>query len=285
MGYGKANYSDKGLPRRLLHQHPRTATPTNLLTRDPTRRSRSPSSSRPRRYDFEASNVQTFAAAHVVSYGGNLRFNRFDLSIAPAADNRDRVRRLRPGRDLPLEHVPLGRRRRASIASTTSTTSCSRRATTLHDQAAGGPDVPRLVQPRLPLAVGDQQLPRPDDRRAAQPRRCSARRSPAGSIRCRSASVGNPDLKEQSLDAFEIGYTGVVERPRRSSRRRSTSTRLKNDIFFTQDRSARYTAANPPPGWPLPPAVIGLRARAAASRRASPTRTSARARRRGSSSA
>ena len=39
-------------------------------------------------YDFEASNVQTFAAKHVVSYGGNLRFNRFDLSIAPNADNR-----------------------------------------------------------------------------------------------------------------------------------------------------------------------------------------------------
>ena len=39
-------------------------------------------------YDFELSNVQTFAAKHVVSYGGNLRFNQFDLSIAPLADNR-----------------------------------------------------------------------------------------------------------------------------------------------------------------------------------------------------
>src|SRR6185312_7723630 len=39
-------------------------------------------------YDFEASNVQTFNQKHVVTYGGNLRFNRFDLSLAPDGDNR-----------------------------------------------------------------------------------------------------------------------------------------------------------------------------------------------------
>ncbi len=38
--------------------------------------------------DFDLSNVQTFAKRHVVSYGGNLRFNSNDLSIAPNADNR-----------------------------------------------------------------------------------------------------------------------------------------------------------------------------------------------------
>ena len=38
--------------------------------------------------DFDLANVQTFAKRHVVSYGGNLRFNSNDLSIAPDADNR-----------------------------------------------------------------------------------------------------------------------------------------------------------------------------------------------------
>ena len=37
----------------------------------------------------------------------------------------------------------------------------------------------------------------------------------------------------------------------------------KNDIFFTEDRAARWTAANPPPGWPLPPAVINVGTRRA----------------------
>ena len=35
-------------------------------------------------------------------------------------------------------------------------------------------------------------------------------------------SVGNPDLKETSLDAFEVGYTGVVAQRAPSCRRRST---------------------------------------------------------------
>ena len=37
--------------------------------------------------DFDLSNVHTFGK-HVVNYGGNLRFNSNDLSIAPGADNR-----------------------------------------------------------------------------------------------------------------------------------------------------------------------------------------------------
>jgi len=70
-------------------------------------------------------------------------------------------------------------------------------------------------------------------------------------------SVGNPDLKEQSLDAFELGYTGVV-RDRVTVSAAVYVNRTKNDILFTEVRSARYTATNPPPGWPLPPAVIAL---------------------------
>ena len=39
-------------------------------------------------YDFEVGNINTFGGRHVVSYGGNVRFNSFDLSIAPRGDNR-----------------------------------------------------------------------------------------------------------------------------------------------------------------------------------------------------
>ena len=73
---------------------------------------------------------------HVLSYGGNFRYNTFDLSLAPRRRQPHRVRRLRPGRDLPVRHVPLGRRRaRRSLR-------LHRRlrvlaADDLHDQAAG----------------------------------------------------------------------------------------------------------------------------------------------------
>ena len=35
-----------------------------------------------RTFDFDIANVQSFAQRHVVSYGGNLRYNSFDLSLA-----------------------------------------------------------------------------------------------------------------------------------------------------------------------------------------------------------
>src|SRR4029079_189258 len=39
-------------------------------------------------YDVEIGNINTLGTRNVVSYGGNVRFNTFDLSIAPAGDNR-----------------------------------------------------------------------------------------------------------------------------------------------------------------------------------------------------
>ena len=86
MAYGRVHYSRKGL-RGAFFTNILDGTATNLLTRDP--------SGVPigfdfqtKTFDFELSNVQTFAARHVVSYGGNLRYNSFDLSLAPLADNR-----------------------------------------------------------------------------------------------------------------------------------------------------------------------------------------------------
>src|SRR4029078_7893423 len=60
---------------------------TNLLARDPLGKFIK-FAFKTNTMDFDLANVQTFASRHVVSYGGNLRFNGFDLSIAPQADNR-----------------------------------------------------------------------------------------------------------------------------------------------------------------------------------------------------
>ena len=73
---------------------------------------------------------------------------------------------------------------------------------------------------------------------------------------CRSNVVGNTDLKVQSLDAFEIGYSGVVANGRAIISAAYYMNWLKNDILFTQPTGGVYTAANPPSNWPLPPVVI-----------------------------
>ncbi len=57
-------------------------------------------------------------------------------------------------------------------------------------------------------------------------------------------SVGNPDLKEQSLDAYEIGYTGIVKN-RATVSAAFYVNRTKNDIFFTELTGQRYTAQQP----------------------------------------
>ena len=46
-------------------------------------------------------------------------------------------------------------------------------------------------------------------------------------------AVGNPNLEQESLTAYEIGYTGALNRRATVTRRRSTGTRPKDAIFFT----------------------------------------------------
>jgi outer membrane receptor protein involved in Fe transport len=68
--------------------------------------------------------------------------------------------------------------------------------------------------------------------------------------------TGNTDLKEQSLDAFEVGYSATIGRTVLSAA--FYRNWVKNEILFTEDPTGRYTAANPPENWPLPAAVINF---------------------------
>ena len=108
------------------------------------------------------------------------------------------------------------------------------------DQAAGEPDVPDVLQPRLSFAVGHQQPPRCDHR---EPINLGAL-SPllAGRIYPLPVSIGRqprPD-EVQSLDAYEIGYSGVVATARDSAAAFYVN-KSKNDILFTRGRRARWT--------------------------------------------
>ena len=178
MGYGKVNFTNKGFQAGFF-TNILNGDAANLLSVDPA--------GKPigfdfltKTFDFEASNVQTFKEKHVVTYGGNLRFNTFDLSIAPQADNRTEGGGYIQDEIFLLDDVPPGRRRpRRSLR-------LPRRlrvlaARDLHGQAGGQPHAPRVVQPRVSLAVGDQQLPRHHDRRAAALGRVLPGCWPAGS--------------------------------------------------------------------------------------------------------
>ena len=152
--------------RRLLHEHPQ-------------RRCRPAADARPERRadhvrlrydDASTSRCRTCRRSrkrHVVSYGGNLRFNSNDLSIAPDADNRTEFGIYGQDEIFLSDQFRLVVGARVDRFDFVDDFVFSPRVAFLI-KPRRGPDVPRLVQPGLSLAVGDQQLHRPDHLAARQ---------------------------------------------------------------------------------------------------------------------
>ena len=253
MSYGRVNYTRRGL-RAAAFTNVLDGTATNLLTRDPIGVPID-FDFQTRTIDFDLANVQTVATRHVISYGGNLRFNAFDLSLAPQADDRTEFGIFAQDEIFLSDHfrwIVGARVDRFDYL----------------DDFVFSPRTTFMIKPRENQTIRlsyNRAYRSPSvvnnflDVTIAEPINLGLF-SPALAGRIYPLpvqSVGNPDLKEQSLDAFEVGYSGVVG-GRTTVSAAVYVNRTKNDILFTELREARYTATNPPPGWPLPPAVIAL---------------------------
>ncbi len=186
-----------------------------------------------------------------MSYGANLRFNNNDLSIAPAADNRTEFGVY--GQD----EIFLSEKFRAVVGARVDRFD-------FVDDFVFSPRLALLFKPhtdqtfrvsynkayRSPSVINNFI-----DLVISQPVDLSALGVPNPYL-LPVGVVGNEDLKVQSLDAFEIGYSGLVADGRAIISAAYYMNWLKNDILFTQD--GVYTAASPPVNWPLPPVVIAL---------------------------
>jgi outer membrane receptor protein involved in Fe transport len=64
----------------------------------------------------------------------------------------------------------------------------------------------------------------------------------------------NRDLKEQSLNAYEVGYSAIVAKGRVSLGAAFYINDSKKGFATMVNRT--YTSQNPPPNWPLPPFVL-----------------------------
>jgi iron complex outermembrane receptor protein len=253
MGYAKVAFARQGL-RAAFFTNLLDGDADNLLTRTPTN---APITFlfNTKTFDFDLGNVQSFAGRHVVSYGGNLRFNKFEMSLAPEADDRTEFGIYGQDEIFINDHfrwVIGGRLDRFDYI----------------DDFVFSPRTALLIKPqehhtfrvsynrayRAPSVINNHL-----DITIAEPINLGLF-SPllAGRVYpLPIQSVGNPDLEETTLDAYEIGYTGVI-RGRTVISAAFYVNKTKNDIFFTEDQSGRWTAANPPPGWPLPPIVINI---------------------------
>jgi len=205
--------------------------------------------------DAEFGNIHTIASRHVISYGGNLRFNTFDLSIAPLGDNRTEL-----GGYI-QDEIFAGSHLRFSLGARVDKFDNIENA---------------VLSPRVAAII------KPTEDQAVRVSYNKAFRSPSlinnylqttiinqvnlGLINPLFAgriynfpvnAIGNQELSEESIESYEIAYTGVIAK-RATVSAAFYYTQNKDEIFFTQ--TGRYRALAPPPGWtnalaPLPPAT------------------------------
>ncbi len=204
-------------------------------------------------YDFEIGNVNTLGTRNVLSYGGNVRFNSFDLSIAPRGDSRQELG------FYVQDEIFLNNYVRVSLGARVD------KFDNIEDP---------VFSPRAALIL------KPTANQAVRLSFNKAFRSPSlinnflettiinqlnlGAINPALNGViynfpvranGSEELTEESTESFEVAYTGVINN-RATVSAAVYFTTNKDEIFFTQ--VGRYRASAPPPGWPLPPGVLEL---------------------------
>jgi outer membrane receptor protein involved in Fe transport len=251
MGYGKVNFTRKafklqafmnvldGTANNLVSVNEQ-GVPIDLIFNTKT-------------FDVEVGNTSLLAAKHVLTYGGNLRFNRFDLTIAPGEDSRNE------GGGYVQDEILLSDRFRVIAGARLDKFSSI-------DNAVFSPRVAAVIKPspdqsvrvsynrafRAPSMVNnflDVTLGTPLPLQAVSPL------YPPQIFLVPTHAVGNADLVEESVDAYEVAYTGNI-RNRASVSAAWYYTDGQDQIFFTT--TAVWTT--PPPGFPglgpVPPAAI-----------------------------
>ena len=245
IGYGTMRYTRGGLKFNFF---------TNLLNGDATGLLAIGLDGRPilfkfdtQTYDFEIGNVNLIGTKNVVSYGGNVRFNSFDLSIAPRGDSRteiggyiqdeiflhDKVRLNVGARIDKFDNIedPVFSPRVALILKPMA----DQAIRLSYNKAFRSPS---LINNFLETTIVNQvDLAQINPAFAALPGRAYA--FPVNAI-------GNESLTEESTEAIELGYTGVIKN-RATVSAAVYFNRNEDEIFFTQ--TGRYRALAPPPGW------------------------------------
>jgi iron complex outermembrane receptor protein len=204
-----------------------------------------------RTFDVEYGNVNAIGTRNVLSYGGNLRYNTFDLSLAPRGDDRSEGGVYVQDEIFFNNYLRWVVGARLDKFSVLDDPNFSPRTALIIKPA---PDhsvrlsfnrafrAPSLINNFLEVNIINQL-----DLRVIPALAPVIPFLPGGPVyNFPVSATGNEGLVEQQVDAFEVAYTGIVAK-------RATVTaafyynKSKDDIFFTQ--VGRYRAANPPPGW------------------------------------
>jgi outer membrane receptor protein involved in Fe transport len=271
MAYGKVNFSKGALKingfANFLH-----ADAPNLLFIDPATFDPVLLTFRTQTYDLEVGHSTTVASHHILSYGGNARRNNFDISLAPNAEDRNEFGAYFQD-EIFFDKFRLALGARVDKFGNLDKAVFSPRITAMFKPA---PDQSIRVSFnrafRSPSVINNylQQdifltSPLIDLSRVAplaalfgQP---DLARAIAVPFQLVVRNIGNTDLKEESLNAYEIAYTGTINR-RTTIGLAVYRNDSNNSINFTR---VVPTAANPQglPGFDIytpgnAPPVIGI---------------------------
>lgn len=243
MGYAKGNYTRNAF-RLQAFFNMLDGDAAQLLTRGP---GGAPITFlfKTKTFDVEAGNVTTIGR-NVITYGGNLRHNAFELSIAPEADSRTE------GGFYAQDEIFVNEMFRIVLGARADTFSSI-------DGVVISPRAALLIKPvpdhsfrvsfnrafRAPSAINnhiDLTISEPLPFGAINPAL-----APLGVFFVPIRVTGNEDLQEERLDAFEVGYTGYVGGRTTLSAAWYRNT-VKDQILFTQ--TGTYGITPPPPGFP-----------------------------------
>jgi outer membrane receptor protein involved in Fe transport len=196
-------------------------------------------------FDIEGSDVRAIGTQHALTYGGNFRRNTFDITLAPDAENRNE------GGAFVQDEIFLNNQFRWVIGGRIDKFSSI-------DSAVFSPRTTLMYKPR-----GDQTFRVSFNRAFRAPSLINNHLNVGiltpvtlpfvGLFPLPTLAAGNPDLEEETLTAFELGYSGVVA-PRTTVSAAVYWNNTDKSIAFTP--VAFYSPAAPPPGWPLPAAAV-----------------------------
>jgi len=242
-GYGKVNYS-KGTFRTQAFVNVLSGDAMNLVSVD--------TAGAPvvllfdtKTFDLEASDTKTFGGRHVLTYGGNLRYNQFELTLAPGETSRTEGGIYVQDEIFMNDHARLVAGARVDKFSSISDPVFSPRVALLLKPTLDHTfrfsfnrafRAPSMINNHLDVTISN-----------ALPLGAINPAYGAAIYRVPTTVTGNPNLKEERVDAFEISYTGTI------SNRVTVSAayyynKSTEQIFFTQ--TGTWGASPAPPGFP-----------------------------------
>ncbi len=213
-------------------------------------------------YDLDGGWSRLLGERHLVNLGANVRYNAFDLSIAPDAKSRTDVG-LYVQDEVDLSPFKLAAGLRADKPQNLPNVTLSPRVALMWSPGSGHQvrasynkafRTPSAIDNAMNISVVGGSFPLG----AIDPRLGNA------TFPIVTQTIGNPTLKPESLTSWELGYQGS------SGPTRWEAVAYLNDVddlIATAPGPANllgaglqpcYTSANPPAGWPLPPEVIDL---------------------------